>query len=59
VFVLSKVYGFTHQEIKARTRLTQATVERRLTDALHCLSAILGRDISTYGKGVYAQRARK
>lgn len=45
-FILIKVYGFTHQEVKERTRMTQATLERRLTDALCMLSAILGRPLS-------------
>lgn len=53
VFVLSKVYGFTHAEIRQRTRLNRATIERRLTDAVRCLSAIVGSDLSTYGKGQY------
>lgn len=51
-FILSKVYGYSHQEIKARTRMTQRVLERRLTDAVRLLSGILGRDISNpaYGK---------
>lgn len=45
-FILSKVYGYSHQEIKARTRMSQRVLERRLTDAVRLVSNILGRDLS-------------
>lgn len=48
-FILSKVYGYSHQEIKARTRMSQRVLERRLTDAVRMVSNILGHDLSTPG----------
>jgi RNA polymerase sigma factor (sigma-70 family) len=57
-FVLAKVYGFSHQQIKARTRMSQRVLERRLTDAVRLVAAILGSDPRGYGIRPYLHADR-
>jgi RNA polymerase sigma factor (sigma-70 family) len=52
-FVLSKVYGFSHPQIKARTKMSQSQLERRLADAIRLVAAILGSDPVGYGYRPY------
>jgi RNA polymerase sigma factor (sigma-70 family) len=52
-FVLSKVYGFSHQQIKARTKMSQSQLERRLADSARLVAAILGSDPAGYGYRPY------